>query len=78
MAGVYDEAMDVNPYESPREFGYVSPIRRSGNGQFSWRRVLLAVAILVGGSVIFGVFGAYTVWTLKHGRTPSTLIPGVR
>jgi len=44
--------MDLNPYQAPKSFSYQMPATPGPTATFSWRRVLVAVVVLVGGTSV--------------------------
>jgi len=60
--------MDVNPYESPREGGYLRLSIRAPSGLFDWRKVLLTTLALLSGTTILGLsLGIGLAWLDRNG-----------
>jgi hypothetical protein len=62
--------MEINPYESPREFGYLTPAVPKPSAVFDWRRVMGAVVVVFPIGVVGGIALA---WLDSIGALPTAI-----
>jgi len=67
----YDEGMDVNPYQSPRESGYQRPPAPKPTRIFDWRKVLGVVVVIISVALTAGLPGGIVLhWLVANGVLP--------